>query len=92
LTDAAVADLDQIARAARNVEGVRGVHRVRARGAAGSVRVDLHVTVDPLLPTAEAHELTHRVVARVQRELNGIAEVLVHVGVEPEPEHGEEGH
>jgi cation diffusion facilitator family transporter len=89
LTDAAVADLDQIARAAQSVEGVLGVHRVRARGAAGSVRVDLHVTVDPMLPTIKAHELTHQVVAQVQRELKGITEVLVHVGVEPEPDHGE---
>jgi cation diffusion facilitator family transporter len=87
LTDAAVADPAQIAEAAKGVEGVRGVHAVRARGAAGSVRVDLHVTVDPAMPTAEAHELTHRVVQRVRQDVGGIVEVLVHVGVEPEREH-----
>ncbi len=87
LTDAAVADLEQIARVAASVEGVRGVHRVRARGLAGMVRVDLHLTVDPTMPTVQAHDLTHRVVGRVQAEVGGIAEVLVHVGVDPEPEH-----
>jgi cation diffusion facilitator family transporter len=92
LTDAAVADLDQIDQAARHVPGVQGVHRVRARGAAGSVRVDLHVTVAPTMSAAEAHEVTHRVVRNVRREVGGIAEVLVHVGVEPEPEHGLDEH
>ncbi|MCC7106427.1 MAG: cation transporter [Chloroflexi bacterium] len=87
LTDAAVTDLEQIASTARQVPGVGGVHRVRARGAAGSVRVDLHVTVDPAMPAAQAHELTHRVVQRVRRKVGGITEVLVHVGVEPEPDH-----
>lgn len=87
LTDAAVADLEQISQVAGSVPGVRGVHQVRARGAAGSVRVDLHVTVDPAMPAVEAHELTHRVLQRVQREVGGITEVLIHVGVEPEPEH-----
>jgi cation diffusion facilitator family transporter len=92
LTDAAIADLDQIAQVAASVEGVRGVHRVRARGMAGMVRVDLHVSVDPAMPTREAHELTHQVVRRVQAEVGGIAEVLVHVGVHPEPKHGDDEH
>jgi cation diffusion facilitator family transporter len=69
LTDATVADIDQIEHAALGVEGVRGVHGVRARGAAGTARIDLHVAVDPDLPTAEAHELTHRVVGRVRAEV-----------------------
>ncbi len=87
LTDAAVADLDQIAEAARHVESVRGVHGVRARGAAGAVRVDLHVAVDPAMPAQQAHELTHRVVERVRAEVGGVAEVLVHIGVDPDEAH-----
>jgi divalent metal cation (Fe/Co/Zn/Cd) transporter len=82
LTDASVADVEQIAIAARQVERVQGVHAVRARGAAGAVRVDLNVAVDPAMPAAAAHELTHRVVDQVRSELGGIAEVLVHVGVD----------
>jgi ferrous-iron efflux pump FieF len=92
LTDAAVADVDQIARVAAGVEGVRDVHGVRARGMAGMVRVDLHISVDPFMPTSESHELTHRVVRRVQTEVGGIAEVLVHVGVYPEPRHAQDEH
>jgi len=79
MTDAAVADVGRIARAAGAVPGVEGVHRVRARGVAGAVRVDLHITVDPLMPVVRAHELTHRVRERVRQEVGGVAEVLVHV-------------
>ena len=39
------------------------------------------------MPAAEAHELTHRVSRRLRDEVSGIVEVLVHVGVHPEPEH-----
>ncbi len=87
ITDAAVADIDQIARAARSIPGVEGVHNVRARGVSGALRVDLHVTVDPMMPVVEAHELTHQVREQVRREISGVTEVLVHVGAEPEPDH-----
>ncbi|HEY8476837.1 MAG TPA: cation diffusion facilitator family transporter [Chloroflexota bacterium] len=87
LVDAAVVDVERIARVVEQVPGVEGVHRVRARGGAGAVRIDLHVEVDPTMPVAQAHELTHAIVDRVKREIGGIAEVLVHVGVAPEPEH-----
>jgi len=90
LTDAAVGDVERITQAARSVPGVLGVHRVRARGAAGAVRVDLHMTVDPLMPVLQAHELTHQVRQRVRREVGKIVEVLVHVGPDPEPDHADE--
>jgi hypothetical protein len=44
------------------------------------------------MPAWQAHEVTHQVVRRLRREVGGIAEVLVHVGVEPEPEHGPDEH
>lgn len=54
--------------------------------------MNLHISVDQFTPTSESHELTHRVVRRVQAEVGGIAEVLVHVGVYPEPRHGQDEH
>lgn len=80
LTDAAVGDLGRIAEVACAVEGVRGCHQVRARGVAGMVRVDLHVTVDPQMRVDEAHRVAEQVERRVREQVGGIAEVLVHVG------------
>jgi cation diffusion facilitator family transporter len=80
LTDAAAADVGQIAVIALSVPGVRGCHEVRARGVAGRVRIDLHVTVAPQMTVAEAHDISEEVERRVQETIEGVAEVLVHIG------------
>ena len=80
LTDAAVGDIEKIAAAARSVDGVIDTHQVRARGAGGRVRVDLHITVDPQLTVAQGHTIGDEVERRVRERIGGIAEVLVHVG------------
>jgi cation diffusion facilitator family transporter len=81
LTDAAIAETGAIARAALSVDGVRGCHQVRARGAGGTVRVDLHVVVDPQMTVAESHALVRAIERGVREQVPGIVEVLVHVGV-----------
>jgi cation diffusion facilitator family transporter len=80
LTDAAVGDVERISAAARSVGGVIGCHQVRARGVGGMVRVDLHVTVDPELTVARSHEIAAEVERRVRERIEGVAEVLVHIG------------
>jgi cation diffusion facilitator family transporter len=80
LTDAAAADVRQIAAIAQSVPGVLGCHEVRARGVAGRVRIDLHVTVDHQMTVAKAHEISEEVERRVQERIEGVAEVLVHIG------------
>jgi cation diffusion facilitator family transporter len=80
LTDAAVADVDAIRRAAAAVPGVVSCHAVRCRGEAGRVRVDLHIHVPPDLTVGSAHDLARSVETRVKEEIAGVAEVLVHVG------------
>lgn len=80
LSDAAVEDIESIARAASSVNGVRGCHRVRARGVSGMVRVDLHIHVDPGMTVEESHNLAKKVERRIRSQVGGITEVLVHVG------------
>jgi cation diffusion facilitator family transporter len=80
LTDAAVGDIAQISAAARSVAGVIDCHQVRARGAGGQVRVDLHITVDPMMTVAKSHAIAEAVEHRVRDRVGGVAEVLVHVG------------
>lgn len=80
LTDAAVGETTKIAATAREVDGVVDAHQVRARGVGGSVRVDLHITVDPQLTVAQGHAIGDEVERRVRERVGGIAEVLVHVG------------
>lgn len=79
LCDAAVGDPWAMVLVARQVEGVVDCHKVRARGTAGMVRVDMHVLVDPGTPLDRAHELATRVEEAVRRQVPGVTEVIVHL-------------
>jgi len=80
LSDAAVADIKSIERSAGSVSGVLDCHRIRTRGVSGMVRVDLHILVDPKMTVEESHRLAREVEHRIQKQVGGITEVLVHVG------------
>ncbi|GIX47161.1 MAG: cation transporter [Candidatus Tectimicrobiota bacterium] len=78
LTDAARVDPAVIEKVALSVPGVRACHRIRSRGFEDAITVDCHIWVDPQLPTAEAHRLTHAVMDRIRAEVPGVSEVIVH--------------
>ena len=78
LSDATAASQERIARAARDVSGVRGAHNIRSRGE-GNVWVDLHIQVDPSMPVDRAHEIASEVAERVEAEIGDPADVTVHV-------------
>jgi len=79
LADAAVFDPETIARVAREVPGVESTHKIRSRGPADAVSIDLHAQVDPSLSIEDAHAIGHAVEQRLRSELSGVSEVLVHV-------------
>ena len=80
LADAAVGDMEQIAKVACSVAGVKGCHQVRTRGIGGMVRIDLHITVDPDMTVAQSHRLAEEVERQIRNQLGGVNEVLIHVG------------
>jgi cation diffusion facilitator family transporter len=65
--------------AAAEVEGVRGVDKIRARKTGFRYHVDLHIEVDPELTVAASHNIGGRVRTRVRQQLGWVADVLVHV-------------
>jgi cation diffusion facilitator family transporter len=79
--------LEIIRTCALSVEGVLGVHRVRARQLGEEVSLDLHVEVDSNLSIREAHEIAHRVQDCLE-SLDDVASALVHVC--PKGESGEQ--
>jgi len=71
--------LGPIRNVALGVAGVRGVEKCYARKTGFQYHVDLHVEVDPELTVRASHEIATEVRARLRKELNWVADVLVHI-------------
>jgi cation diffusion facilitator family transporter len=84
LSDTARLDPARVKALAESIVGVRRCWLVRSRGMEGSVWVDLKIEVDPLMTTAQAHELSDQVERRLMAEFSQVVDVVVHVEhVEP---------
>lgn len=79
LTDTAVEAPAEIRAAVLAVDGVRGAHAIRSRGAGDRVWVDLHIQVDPDLSVDEGHDIASVVAETVEDALERPADVTVHV-------------
>lgn len=79
LTDKAVLDPAKICQIAEAVSGVQGCHKVRTRGTADMVYVDLHLEVMPKMTIQEAHGLATVVENTLIEKIAGIVEVVVHI-------------
>ena len=74
--------VESIRSVARSVPNVRGVEKIFARKTGLQHHVDIHLEVDPEMPVRASHELGHIVETALLKNVEGIADVLVHI--EPE--------
>jgi cation diffusion facilitator family transporter len=79
LCDGSRIDPDEICDSIDDIDGVIGCHHIRTRGSQGNIFVDLHVQVNPEMPTSKAHSLAHVVQFRIKERFEGVEEVLVHI-------------
>jgi cation diffusion facilitator family transporter len=79
LSDSIAIAASDVERVARSVPGVWFAHRVRSRGQAGAIYVDLHVKVDPAMSTDQAHAIASEVERKLMAELFGVVDAVVHV-------------
>jgi cation diffusion facilitator family transporter len=79
LLDSAVLDPAEIARIARGCDEVDDCHRIRSRGLASAVQLDLHLMVDGEMSLRAAHEISHQVEARLRAEFPQLKDVTIHV-------------
>ena len=77
-----IADAD-IERVVRDVTGVLGCHRIRTRGSADHVFLDLHVWFPPDMRLTDAHDLSHVVKDRLITRYPQIVDAIIHI--EPPP-------
>lgn len=72
--------LEQIA---LSVPGVQSVHRARSHGYESEAIADLHIRVDPAMPSDQSHALAHEVINRLRAQEPTLKDITVHV----EPSH-----
>jgi cation diffusion facilitator family transporter len=79
LIDAAVLDPSGVLEVARDMPGVRDVHRVRSRGVRHAVELDLHLRVASEMSLRDAHALSLRLKTELQVKFPELSDVVIHV-------------
>lgn len=90
LADVAQLDCAEVRRVVGGIEGVRGVHHIRSRGAADHIHLDLHIQLDPQVSLIYAHDKTHEVDEVLREVFPSLADIVIHT--EPDDGHGEEAY
>jgi cation diffusion facilitator family transporter len=62
--------------------GVKTLHLLRTRQTGGRALVDVHILVDGTLSVSEGHHIGEAVRAKLMAEIDGIADVMVHIDPE----------
>jgi divalent metal cation (Fe/Co/Zn/Cd) transporter len=73
---------------ALHVPGAAGIEKCFARRTGFQYHVDLHLEVNPDMTVRQSHEIASQVKEKIKKELDWVADVLVHV--EPSPGRGRE--
>jgi len=64
---------------AKEVEGVKEVHEINAVYTHGKLYITLHAYVDPKLSVQEAHDLAGKIEGKINKEIENIEHVTVHI-------------
>jgi len=83
LADQVVIAEEELRSIVESVPGVVGSEKIRTRGTADTVFVDLHLCIDPRTPLGEAHAVSHVVKDRLMAQFPAIVDVVIHI----EPPH-----
>ena len=83
LSDEIVIAEEDVRTVVRSVPAVLGCHRIRTRGSADHVFMDLHIWLDGKTPLESAHSTSHVVKDRLMTRFPHLADVVIHI--EPPP-------
>ncbi|HUW97846.1 MAG TPA: cation diffusion facilitator family transporter [Acidiferrobacter sp.] len=74
--------LERIRHIIMSVDGVRTLHLLRTRRAGGFAFVDVHIQVDETISVSEGHQISEMVRISLLRQVENMADVLVHIDPE----------
>jgi len=76
---AAIEDLKKIADTVMSIKGVKTYHKIRTRGRADDIHVDLHVQVKRDMHVDEAHKISFAIEDALKKNIPEITDVVVHI-------------
>jgi cation diffusion facilitator family transporter len=79
LCDRTVIPATEIKRVVLAVEGVKDCHGIRTRGRQDDIHIDLHIIVDADMTTGMAHNLNHEIQAAIQKKIEGVTDIAIHI-------------
>ena len=79
LVDKSAIDAEQIREIVLRHKQVKDVHKIRSRGRADDIYIDLHIMTAPEMSVEESHSLIHHIEERVRDELNNNIQMVVHL-------------
>jgi cation diffusion facilitator family transporter len=79
LMDKAPLDKESVREIVNSVKNVKDCHKIRTRGPASSIYVDLHIVLESDFTLEEAHDIAHKVEYKLKTSITGINDVTVHV-------------
>lgn len=79
LLDSAPLDAETIRKVVCDIDKVKDCHKIRSRGMASHIYIDLHITLEFCSSMDEAHELSHLVENKLKSSFPGVEDVVVHV-------------
>ncbi len=79
LVDRSAVDEGIIRSIVMSFEEVKGTHKIRSRGSANDLHIDLHILVDSDLNIEKSHKLVHDIEDAIKAKVNESTQVIVHL-------------
>lgn len=79
LLDKAVIEEEKIMEVLNTFPEIKDIHKIRSRGSANDIYVDMHIMIEPDTTLEESHILTHRIEEEIKREISNNCQVIIHV-------------
>ncbi|MDD5432415.1 MAG: cation diffusion facilitator family transporter [Candidatus Omnitrophica bacterium] len=76
---AAILDVKKIEDIVLKIDGVKACHKIRSRGRADDIHVDLHAQVNPSMQMSESHRISFEIEGAIKKEIPEITDVVVHM-------------
>ncbi len=79
LVDAAAIEKEHIRTIAMSVNGMVDCHKIRSRGPAGYIHIDMHCHMRHDISLEKAHQIAHIVEDKIRENIPGIKDVTIHI-------------